>query len=35
MQSFDPIIAALVERQIKYNISSIGSANKLKEVAEK
>ena len=29
MPSFDPIIAELVERQIKYNSSSIGSANKL------
>ena len=32
MPSFDPIIAELVERQIKYNSSSIGSANKLTKV---
>ena len=32
MPSFDPIIAELVERQIKYNGSSIGSANKLTKV---
>ena len=32
MQSFDPIIAALVEQQIKYNSSSIGSTNKLTKV---